>query len=207
MERGCNRSFIRLLACGVLAMSLAACASQALTNTGFLRSYGDLQPIPSDANLLQARAAVQRPVPGALAQYASVLIEPVVVTAPGLDDEQAGALAAALQQALTTEIGRTWPLAQQGGAGVLRVRAAITGVTKSNVVLNVITTAAAAPLSNGGAAGEAEIVDARTGQRVAALTWADVKRLSDPLGYYSETGHARALMSDFGAEIANLIAR
>lgn len=190
-----------------IAAAAAGCATQASTQSGFLRDYSSLRPTSDGSDKLKARIALHAPEPAALARYRGAYLDPVVVSVTGLDAEQTTSLSEILTRSLSEEVGKTWPLVGNPGPGVLRVRAAITGVTKANVALNLAMTAVATPLSNGGAAAEAEIVDGQTGRRIAALTWADEKRFSGQLGFYSETGHARDLLPEFAAEVGRIIAR
>ncbi|GJD93602.1 DUF3313 domain-containing protein [Methylobacterium iners] len=190
-----------------VAVAAAGCATQASTQSGFLRDYSSLRPSSDGSDKMKARIALQAPEAAVLARYRGAYLDPVVITVSGLDAEQTTALAEVMNRSLAEEVGKTWPLVGSPGPGVLRVRTAVTGVTKANVALNVAMTAVATPLSNGGAAAEAEVVDGQTGRRVAALTWADEKRFSGQLGFYSETGHARDLLPEFAAEVGRIIAR
>ncbi len=192
----------------VLAASLqAGCATQQSTESGFLGDYGGLRSPPAEANLGSGQIKAQRPDRQLLARYDRLIVEPVTVSANDLDPEQAKALTTALSQSLASELGKGWAITDQPSPATLRVRVAVTKVTQASVPLNILTTTLIGPLSNGGAAGEAEILDAQTGQRLAALTWADQRRFSDIAGYYSATGHARGLMPYFAASIAKLISR
>lgn len=186
---------------------LAGCATQVPTQSGFLRTYDELQEVRR-TELGAARIARKAPDPTVLARYRSVYIEPVAVAAPDLDPEQQVMVAKAAQDALKAEIEKNWTLATSADQpGTLRLRTAVTAVTKAIVPLNIALTAVAVPLSNGGVSTEAEVNDARTGARVAAMTWASEKKFSDPIGFYIQTAHARGLMPDFAKDVAALLAR
>jgi hypothetical protein len=92
----------------------------------------------------------------------------------------AEALRAAMRSALLEAMARERVIVDKPGVGTLRVRSAITEVVRPNRALNVATSLLAAPLSRGAAAGEAEIVDAVTGRRLAALSWAGDGRILQP---------------------------
>jgi hypothetical protein len=192
----------------VLGGSFAGgCATQPSTQSGFIGDYANLSPAPTEANLGDGRIKAQRPDRQALARYDRVLLEHVVIKASNLDTDQVKALTSALSQALVAELGKEWAITNTPGPTALRLRVAVTDVTQASVLLNVLTTALIGPMSNGGAAGEAEVLDSQSSQRLAALTWADQRRFSEVFGFYSATGHARSLMPNFASTIARLIAR
>lgn len=190
-----------------VALLLAGCATQVPTQSGFLGTYGDLREA-TGPELGAARVARVAPSQAALVRYRSIYIDPVVVSAPDLDPEQQMSVRKAAEDALRAELGKSWPLAvSPDQPGTLRLRTAVTAVTKAMVPLNVALTAVGVPLSNGGVSTEMEAIDAKSGSRIAAMTWASEKRFSDPVGFYIQTAHARGLMPDFAKDVAALLAR
>lgn len=174
---------------------LGACANQAPTQTGFLADYSSLKPTkdhPEDPSYRRPGLDGSR--------YASFILDAVVYRpAPGalrgLDQSTVAELTADYQEKLRTAFAARFSPAPGPGPGVLRVRAAVTNVERSNAVLNVVTMAATGiPFTAGGASTEAEVVDSETGERLVALqTFNNGGKsfLGGPVGYMSQYGHAR----------------
>jgi hypothetical protein len=193
---------IRLAVPAALAaiLLMGGCATQAVPETRFLQDRNGFAVV--DGN---ARRLVFAPTGRDLSAYRSVMIESVQIPASSLTPEESAFLASMFQDALMQALGTTRMLTTTPMPGTLRVRAAITAVTPNNVPLNVILSTVGVPLLNGGAAAEAEALDATTGERVAALVLADERRFSGLLGYYARTGHARAVLGDFANDFAAIL--
>jgi hypothetical protein len=191
------------------ALTLAACSAQETTRTGFLG--------PADL-LAEGDSLAFSAAPGQLAGYRSALIEIV--------DFRPGPAAAAVEPAVIEGLRTAYrealeaAFAERGYApampaeatqpGTLRVRAAVTGFERANVPLNVLTSLVIAPVTAGGAASEAEVLDGPTGSRLVALATHSnaTPFLGGPHNYYVEHGHARAaLVRHAGALAARLPAR
>ena len=92
------------------------------------------------------------------------------------------------------------------GPGTIRVRSALTAVRKSNPPVNLVLTAVAVPLINGGLSAEAEFLAGSPPRRIGGISWADEGRLN-PLGYYSELEHPRELTNDFAHAVSSELDR
>jgi hypothetical protein len=170
---------------------LVGCASHTVICTGFLSGSQALVPAASDASF---RSYVKPELaPG---QYTHYLLDPVVfepTSSAALTEAETAQLktdsAFAVRQSFETKFQPT----TQAGAGVFRLRVAITGVDKSNPGLNVAMAILIVPLANGGASTEAEALDSITGERLVAVLASSndslVKGEFD--GFFSEFGHAR----------------
>lgn len=162
------------------ALALAACVSQQPTRTGFLGDYAALQPT------------------GSAAAYTAVMIDPVVFEGEAKARLEAGADGARVREtfhaALTDAFSTRWRITDRPGGGVLRVRAAVTDYDPADPVWN----AAALLLPIGPRAGavstEAEVVDSRTGERLAAQTLSFNGRMwnSPPTALFRREAHAEA---------------
>ncbi|QYU67276.1 DUF3313 domain-containing protein [Leptolyngbya sp. 15MV] len=182
-----------------IALSLSACNSIEPTRSGFLEDYASLRPDPANGERLIQVAATDQD----WARYRTVVIDAPRIMAPGLDAAAAADLATLLRDALRQEFGRDRGVisATEATTETLRVRVAVTRVMRPIVALNVVLTAVTGPLDNGGAAAEAEILDAASNRRLLAISHAGVGRL-DVVGYYSATHHARAELRRFAATLA-----
>jgi len=187
------------------AASLAGCAGQQTTRTGFLEAPAGATAAPLEADPQDAKARSYAAPAERLVGYRQFSIEPVAFRRgpavperpePAVVDALAVGYRAALAEAL---VARGYAPAAPGSdeAGTLRVRAAITGFERVNPALNALTALAVfVPVTAGGAASEAEILDARTGERLAALAAHDNGNplLGGPHNYVLEHGHARAAL-------------
>lgn len=185
----------------ISAHMLAGCAATPATRSGFLGDYSKL--VAADA---RDRILVQRPEVSVLLRYEGFMVEAPVVQDPSLDEAEARRLAAVFTEALTVELGLRLRPAIARGAGVLVVRSAITGARRSNVALNVATSLIGAPLSAGGVSAEAEVVDSRTGQRIAALSWSRRGDAFRDIGQaYASLGQARKGLREFAKRLVGVL--
>jgi hypothetical protein len=185
---------------GLLSV-LCGCASETVTHSGFLSDYSQLAPTQGNDKYL-----VRLPPAGLdLTHYKGVVIDPPKILAPGLTDEQRRRLSSDLTNALSMGFADHLPITSVRGPGILCVRTAVTDVHQANVTLNVATMLILPPLSNGGAAAEAEITDAGSQQVIAQLAFADVRGPSAPTGFFSKTGHAKRVLDDFAGKTVALV--
>jgi hypothetical protein len=193
----------------LLALSLLvpACAAQQTTATGFLDAARPMTPSAEDPATLSFAAPAAK-----LRGYRAVMLEEIAFrpgpAAPAAPDPATlAALQAAYREALAEAFvarGYRVVAAPVAEGGTLRLRAAITGYERANVLLNIATTLVIAPVTAGGAASEAELLDAATGERlVAQATHSNGSPLlGGPHNYYREHGHARAALARHARELA-----
>ena len=173
-----------------LAALLAACANQQQTDTGFL----DAAPVSSQAITGDYRAFL----------IDEVVFRPADGAVQNRGDDDAAQLLRAYRAALDAAFATRFARAEVPGPGVLRVRAAVTGYARADVVLNVIATPLVGPVSNGGAATEAEVLDAVTGERIAALAGARNEHLFTvgPFAYYRGLAMAEQALARMAQDLA-----
>lgn len=201
------RASARLLL--VLApLTLAACANQSVTRTGFLDRYDTLTTAADGDKTLTYTAGSP-----AARSHRQVVIEEVEVRLPA---DQAAAIAPALlaqartdyRAALTTAFARDYTVIDATSAGEpLRVRAAITGIKPSNPALNTATFLLVSPVSNGGVSTESEVIDARTGECLAAqatFTNAHLFNGGGLGGYFDRLGHIRTAFQTHAEKLRDL---
>ncbi len=133
-----------------LTLVVACSESARVERGGFLGDYSDLQPGRGD----QAQR-VFIDTAADFSRYEKVLIDPVVTwdTSAGSGDPDPALqrIADQFDAALRSELQREFELAMDSGTDTLRIRAAITGVHKSGVSV------------------ELEVLDAASGRRLAAV--------------------------------------
>lgn len=185
----------------VVTMALGACANQKPTQSGFLADYAALRPLQGRPGTLVARGDAD------LTRYTEFFVDPIVLRMP-LPEQDATSvndLAALLRDKIREELGKERHEAPTAGPQALRIRVAITHVTRAKPVLNMALTLVGPPMFNGGLSLEAEVTDGKTGARLAALSWADEGRFN-PVGYYTEYGHPKALTQTFAQALARFVA-
>jgi hypothetical protein len=187
------------------AIALGGCANQAVTRSGFLGNYDDMQPESA-----QSKNLVMRPVPGQLTGYDTLYVDPVEVRIVGQEDQAAmDEVAVLATDALRKELGTDWTIVETpAGPRTLRVHTALTAVKTSNPALNVaiLILLPVPPLDNGGLSAESEFVDAASGKLVGAMAWAD-QGLWDPVGYFTPYGHPRQLTEGLAKSVAAVLKR
>jgi hypothetical protein len=178
---------------------LVGCANQQVTRTGFIQDYNSLSPVEGSKKIF-----VRRPSQELLSRYNSVWVQPVEIKIPGPEDQKALLEIAALaEKELKNTLGKNWRLANAPGLKTLRGSTALTAVHKSQPAANIVLTIVAVPMFNGGLSAEVKILDA-SGQEIGAVIWAD-EGVWNPVGYYSEYGHPRALTEELAKSVASTL--
>lgn len=192
-------------ACAAIGL-LAGCATPlAPTQSGFIKgAYSDLKPTDGNPRVL-SKTFVDA---ATLASYRAVIIDPPTVRTAKLADAGRVNLTQTLSKALNDEFGRDRTIVTTASARTLRVRAAITAVDSVNVPLNVVSSIGfVSAVDNGGAAAEAEIVDAETGETLVELSFARNAGAGETFfgaRSYTELGHARGALERFAKTLASL---
>lgn len=180
---------------------VTGCAAGPAPRSGFLGSYDGLEQIRGSDSLLE-----QRPSPTFdPASFHAVSIDPPVIEVSDINDVDRERLASAFREALIERLEGKLPIVADAGPGVLRIRTSIVDVKKANVPMNIVTSLLAVPLSQGGVAAEAEVLDGGSGERVAALSWSRRGvRITQASLKYSRLGEARQGLRAFAARLAGL---
>ena len=176
----------------ICACTMAGCAAK-VQKTGFLSDYSKLQ-VESETKMRYLNVDKAK-------QYKSFIIEPIQVyfhsqseASKKLKKEQIQQLTQYMHDAIVKALGDKYPIETVPGPGVLRVRAAITDLKKTEPALNVLPVTKLAGAGLGGASLEAELLDSQTGEQIAAVIESQVgSRLS--LAGYSEWGDAKEIMN------------
>jgi hypothetical protein len=165
-----------LVASQILLCACAAPVSEP-DHRGFLSDYSHLERIDDNALRFVAETA---------GDYSSFIVDPVVIAFRQLPDEQVftdeelSELAAFYDEAVAEALGGDdgYPIVEQAGPGVARIRIGITDVEETIGILNVSIYTKITGLGLGGASFEGEIVDSVTGnQLAAAVRWGTGSRI------------------------------
>ena len=161
---------------------LIGCQSKNVKHSGFLTDYAKLQPGPKDgADWRYIKSGVD------FRRYDKLMVDHIVFyfkedsKYKGIHPEELQELADAFHQALTEALKGAYPIVEDPGPDVLRLRAAITDLKTSNPGLNTVTSIIPVGLAishikkgmtgthaNVGAATiEAELLDSQTNTRLA----------------------------------------
>jgi len=192
-------------ACASLGLLTACATPLAPTQSGFITgTYADLKPTNGNPRIL-SKTFVDA---ATFASYRAVIIEKPTVRAAKLAEAGQGNLTQALSKALAAEFGKDRTIVTVPGAKTFRVRSAITAVDSVNVPLNVISSIGfVSAVDNGGAAAEAEIVDAETGATLVEISFARNAGAGETFfgtRSYTELGHARGALETFAKTLASL---
>ncbi len=179
---------------------VAGCATQQAAKSGFLSDYSQLKP---DAAFDGARRYQNPAKP--LKQYQKFMVDPVVVhfapNAKGtaINPGEIKNLADYFHNKAVEELSKRYQVVQEPGPGVLRVRAAITGIEKTTPILNIHPAMKMLGIGLGDASMEAEAIDSQIRERVIAVV--DSRQGSRALigAGLQAFGHAKQVM-DFWVE-------
>lgn len=199
----------------VLLLLVASCANMRLTETGFLDSYDELEPagerqvwgVPDEILLGRVDGLEGRIQRG---EIRSIVVDPVVYRPVDgaryvMTPSAAEALKSSSTDRLRKELGKKFDVIDEPVAGAVRVRMAITDVNPSSVWFNVVTVIVAFPFDMGGVSGEIEVVDAMSGERLAAMT---ATREGTPfliLECFTKHGHARHGIMKWSRDVGRLL--
>ena len=154
----------------VAAIAFGGCGNDTVGQAGFLSDYSRLQP---DAQL--DGAMVYQNSSPTLADYDRVIVDPVAISfAPSsdantIDPQKVAEVTTYGRSYLVERMGEKYTVVEAPGPGVMRLRVAITDIKQGNTLLNVIPQTKLTGAGLGGASLEAEMVDARSGEQIAAI--------------------------------------
>jgi hypothetical protein len=182
------------------------CAVLKPTRSGYLSDYSRVRPAADKA----PRALEERPAaPGTLSGIDSFYIEDVawrsarpakVAHDPALQEQ----VLKALREALVKDLSQVRPVVDRPGPHTARVRAAVTDQRNADLLFNVVMTAIAVPVANGGATVEAEVI-APDGKQIAAVDYARAGAFFDMIGYYWPNDHAKIACRKAAAELMEAV--
>jgi hypothetical protein len=177
-----------MVPCALVTLLAAGCATteqvREVEKSGFLGDYSELQPGG------EGQVALRYINPRAqFSRYSKVLIDPVTLwvsegsSVSGVPVEDRKMLVDYVHTALSDSLGKDYALVGEPGPGVMRLRVAITEAQQAPVVMSTVSNVVPQMLvlSNlkkmvtgtqafvGGAAVEGELLDATTGERLAAF--------------------------------------
>ena len=196
-------SAIRAVLAAALVSALSACATPKATQSGFLSDYETLAPQQESDGLVHSLSAD----PERIAAYEAVHIAPVEILADNLTDNQKDAVRTSLENALSEAFSRHWTLADGPEGRTMTVRSAVTDLHKSNVALNIVTTAILAPVDFGTLSVEGEVLDSQSREQLAALTWARSSGVRQTFQTFTPTGSGRALAPFFARDLVSTLGK
>ncbi len=185
----------------ILIGVLCVCPKVQAENSGFLGDYSSLKKSKS------VKGAKEYFNPDkSLKEYDAFIIDPVRVHfAPGadataIDPQKTAELAQYFREQLISELkAGGYIVMNKPGSNTLTVRMAITGLKKTNKLLNVHPAMKFSGKGLGGASFEGEGVDSVTGERIFAVAHSKKGSRKSMKAGLSELGHAQQSM-DFWAK-------
>jgi hypothetical protein len=144
-----------------------------------------------------------------VARYRAIAVEAVHIAAAAstLDDADRTALEDTLRLALVDAIPEK-ARAAAAGPGVLSIEITVTELDSSNPALNALTTALLlVPMDRGGIAFDATFFDRPGSAAIGSTTVRHRSSVTDLKGSYSRYGHAVDALREWGAGLAESLAR
>lgn len=166
--------------------------------TGFLQNYDALRPAPYKKGLYIATRTDRT-----LADYSKFIVDPVVLNyhaeakGRGADQAKVDQLANSFRQGVIDSLSADYEVVEQPGPGVMRIRPAITDMIASNPILNIHWLTKATGLGLGGAALEAEFVDAQDGEVIVAVVATNRGNPFDWLGGLVEWQYTEDVLNEW----------
>ncbi len=189
--RNCVIGFLSI----VLWASNAGYADAQTRTSGFLVDYSELKPSK------ELRGALVYDHPAVtLKDFNKFIVEPIAVHfAPGadgvtIDPAKLFELAQYLRSRAVKALNEKYQVVNNSGPGVLRIRAAITGIERSIPILNIHPGTKLLGIGLGGASMEAEAVDSVTGERILAVVDSQSGDRTSLFAGLSEFSHAKQVM-------------
>jgi hypothetical protein len=154
-----------------------------------------------------------------LLPYSHLAIAPIQFYGEPFEDpserEATARIGEAINQALKQELAKDYEVVAPSEVrqNQLLICVAITQVKSTQALVNVATTAVVGlPISRGGLKAELEAVDALTGARIAAMSWAGdapllTVRPSEIVGSFTRYRQAEARAQEFASSAAELLAK
>jgi len=161
-----------------------------LVPSGFLKDYSKLTP-----SRQKNGAFVYFDYSKRLSLYKMVMLDPVQVRlhssakANEIDPAELQQLAKHFENAIRQELGYSYPVVQEPGFGVLRMRIAITDVEPAKPGLSMLPFTNMMDSSLGGVTVEGEFLDAQSGQQIVAFVDYDqgiARRKSNAFGKFGQ---------------------
>lgn len=190
-----NRKIRTLFNISVLALALSACQTVVAEKSGFLRDYSLLKANPQiEGQLRYQDSSIS------LKSYTKFMIDPIIVqfapNAQGVAINPADlvTLTDYFHAAAVKKLSVNFQVVNQPGPGVLRLRVAITDISKTIPALNIHPGTKLTGAGLGGASMEAEALDSVSNKRVVAVVeTTEGDRFAFAPGL-SEFGHAKQVM-------------
>jgi hypothetical protein len=176
------------------------------TRSGYLSDYSQVKPV---SDRVMSTTEGNRAGAGELAGVHSFYIEDVRWTSArpkkvAKDPQLQEQVLKALREALVKELSQVRPVVDKPEPHTARVRAAVTAQRNADLLFNLIMTAIAIPVANGGATVEAEVI-APDGKQIAAVDYARAGGFFDIIGYYWPNDHAKIACRKAAAELRNAL--
>ena len=184
----------------LVLLVLGGCSTPMPTQSGFLGDYPRMRPSPRISGAWGWWHPRKR-----ISDYLKIMIDPVTVflhpqaQSRGVNPDELKELADYFRDQMASRIlsSGKYEIVHAAGPGVLRIRAAITDVQPSKVLLNVIPVVGTTGVGVGGASMEAECLDTESGERILAVI---ATRKGDPFEVQagsSKWGHTQAVLREW----------
>lgn len=194
---------IRIALCAIAALAACGCATTGQPeSSGFLSDYSNLTQIGKDHLFYSA---------GKSAQYRKFIVEPVTVLfTPDQNsafdvnelEELRLYFEGKIKDALTRDDG--YELVTEPGPGVARLRVGLVDVKRTIGALNILLVTKATGAGIGGASAEGEMLDAQTGEQLAAaVRWGGGSRVL--IAGFTSMGDAKIAIRRWTRDVRSML--
>ncbi len=194
--------FMYAVASIILLLTMLSGCAKTPPYSGFLKDYSLLQQDPEDQSLLWWEKDDVN-----WKRYTKLMLDPVVVYFhPESQDRQIEPdvlkmLCDYFRESVIEQVQDVYPVVEQAGPEVLRIRAAITDLIPTNPVVNAVSLVGVGlPVDMGGASMEAEFLDSLSAEPLGAVV--DQKKglpvnPGDIVDGFTTWGHAQQALDDW----------
>ncbi len=191
-----------------VTMMFMGCAAKQVKPSGFLGDYSALRPDPEDPKVLYYEKPNVE-----WKNYTKLLFDPIMVyylpeaKNRAIPPDELKKLTDYFRDAAIEAVKDAYPVVDEPGPGILRIRAAITDVIPASQFANIAMIAAVGiPVDMGGASMEVEFLDSVSNERLAAMV--DRKKgsyldIADVFGLkaFTKWGYAKAAFKEWAKEL------
>jgi hypothetical protein len=198
-----EKKWIGMLTALFLAVIMIGCGTPKVAPSGFLSDYSQLRPDKEDDTVSWwEKSNID------WRKYNQFILDPVVTkidrtqSTSDMTANEITKLATYLREAVANSLSDRYPIVENPGPDVMRIRAAITHLKPVSGPLNVIsTTVLLTPIDAGEAALEAQFIDSETNEILCELTISSRGSLLDLARVWTRWHQVRHTFNQWGQKL------
>lgn len=199
---------VLILCLAISLLMVGGCAKNEIpSSSGFLGDYSNFIEDPEDSDYFYYEK------PGVdFKHYKKFIIDRVLVRfKPGteateISPDDLKELTDYAREELVEALDERYPVVTAPGPDVMHIRAALTDIVPTNVLLNVVSSAAVGfPVDMGGATMEADFLDSQTGERLFAVVSKKVGKPYYLIEGYTTYLHAKGVFETWASDLRDYL--